>query len=214
MQFHGNAQNMSAHVYYLTWFLEQGFDVMTFDYRGYGQSEGEVDRAGLIADSLLVLQYVHKHFSEQKIILLGQSLGGAKLSVALSQYPQQNVFSMLILDSTFYSYRSVVRRKIAGIWPLWPFQYPLAFLFSDQKQPGNNYANICSPTFLTHGTADPVVPFDEAEDIYSELQQHKNTKFFKFTSKQHLAAFSYGRKSRQTKTLLKFWQDKVTKNKN
>ena len=38
-QFHGNAQNLSSHYGSVIWAIQAGLDVVTFDYRGYGQSE-------------------------------------------------------------------------------------------------------------------------------------------------------------------------------
>ena len=46
IQAHGNAQNMSTHFYSMIWFLKQGYRVVTFDYRGFGNSTGKPTRSG------------------------------------------------------------------------------------------------------------------------------------------------------------------------
>ncbi|MBF0442988.1 MAG: alpha/beta hydrolase, partial [Oligoflexales bacterium] len=46
VQFHGNAQNMTAHVAFVHWLIKYGYYVVAFDYRGYGGSTGDPDRKG------------------------------------------------------------------------------------------------------------------------------------------------------------------------
>src|SRR5690348_6616855 len=41
VQFHGNSQNISSHYASLVWLTRQGYNLFTFDYRGYGDSPGE-----------------------------------------------------------------------------------------------------------------------------------------------------------------------------
>jgi len=47
---HGNAQNVSAHILNAAWLPEQGYNVFTIDYRGYGQSTGAPDIEGALHD--------------------------------------------------------------------------------------------------------------------------------------------------------------------
>lgn len=60
---------------------------LVFDYRGYGSSRGsqKPSEAGLVADALTALKYLHIKASRgeidrSKIILCGRSLGGAVVS--------------------------------------------------------------------------------------------------------------------------------------
>src|SRR4051794_28452662 len=48
--FHGNGENISTHFAALVWVLDHGYEFFIFDYRGYGASEGELDRAGAVSD--------------------------------------------------------------------------------------------------------------------------------------------------------------------
>lgn len=50
IHFHGNAQNMTAHFSFVDWLPEEGFNVFTFDYRGYGRSAGAPERQGVFDD--------------------------------------------------------------------------------------------------------------------------------------------------------------------
>lgn len=190
VQFHGNGQNMTAHAMYLQWFLDHGFDALTFDYRGYGQSQGKPDRAGIIEDGKRVLDYAAQKFKGQRIILFGQSLGGAIAVSALHQRGKQSDFAMLLLDCPVASYRSVVRRKAASIWLLWPFQYPISWFFSNEYDPQPYYANIGIPTFMAHSEGDSIVDIEESQDILNVLDPKLTKEYATVPSDRHLATFA------------------------
>ena len=40
VQFHGNAQNQTVHIFIVIWLVDKGYRVVSFDYREYGQSTG------------------------------------------------------------------------------------------------------------------------------------------------------------------------------
>ncbi|MFO8142707.1 MAG: alpha/beta hydrolase, partial [Marinobacter sp.] len=55
---HGNAQNISAHIFNVAWLPEQGYNVFTIDYRGYGQSTGAPDIEGTLHDAETGLRWL------------------------------------------------------------------------------------------------------------------------------------------------------------
>jgi len=65
---------------YAAKFSEEGFDVVTFDYNGFGESEGnaEIIPNNQIQDILNVILYLKREeaFQENKLLLWGSSLGG------------------------------------------------------------------------------------------------------------------------------------------
>ena len=84
VQLHGNAHNVSSHYRYVTWLVAEGVNVLCFDYRGYGLSEGKPERAGILKDSRAAIRYAASRpdVDPDRIVLLGQSLGGANAVVA------------------------------------------------------------------------------------------------------------------------------------
>ena len=80
IHFHGNAQNMSAHLIFSHWLTSYGYNVLAFDYRGYGASQGIPDQDGLVRDGQAVLKYAMEHpdIKQGPFMILGQSLGGAE----------------------------------------------------------------------------------------------------------------------------------------
>jgi len=55
---HGNAANISNHLPLIAWLPAAGFNVLTFDYRGYGRSSGKPTIQGLVDDTRAALAWL------------------------------------------------------------------------------------------------------------------------------------------------------------
>jgi fermentation-respiration switch protein FrsA (DUF1100 family) len=167
LHFHGNAQNMTAHILFTFWLVDAGYDLVVFDYRGYGKSSGSPDREGMVIDARDVIGYVNSHFlsPEDDFIILAQSLGGAIAvpAVATAKDRRPDVF---VIDSTFSSYRGIAQDKLAGFWLTWPLQWPLSFLVSNDFSPIDYADQIKMPVMMLHGTKDDVTPLAAARDLF------------------------------------------------
>lgn len=170
LHFHGNAQNMTAHLLFTFWLLDAGYDLVIFDYRGYGKSSGTPSRLGVVNDGLDILAHVSKtyHREGEDFVVIGQSLGGAIAIPALALWKGRSP-DALVLDSTFTSYREIARDKLAGIWLTWPFQWPLSFLVSDDLSPIDFAAQVRLPLVMMHGTNDDVTPLRFARSLFEAL---------------------------------------------
>src|SRR5690242_5145539 len=75
--FHGNGGNVTNVGWLAESLAQRGFNVLVFDYRGYGLSNGEAaDEAGLYLDGEAALRYLvnEKQVAPSRIVLYGQSL--------------------------------------------------------------------------------------------------------------------------------------------
>ncbi len=197
--FHGNAQNLSAHYLALSWMVRHRYDVWVWDYRGYGLSQGEAQSAGVYEDTLAALSFVHelieekrKRDKEQKLILVGQSLGGNLLMKALEDSPYQKDADFLVLDSTFLSYKELARDKLASVWFLWPIQHLSYVLISDGYSPQDNLAKIQIPTLVIHGEKDHVIPFHYGREVYESLKTPKKW-FWEVKEGTHISTLGSGK---------------------
>ncbi|TGK13126.1 alpha/beta hydrolase [Leptospira fletcheri] len=168
LQFHGNGENMSTHFISLVWLVNYGYELYTYDYRGYGASGGKPDPESLYEDSLLVLEQVHSYARsiDRKLIVYGQSLGGAVALRAVPDMKTKDHLSLVVADGTFSSYRDVaVQTGNKILFP--PMGYLLGPFFSDTMSPKNFISKISPiPLLVVHGTEDPVVPFSNGKEVF------------------------------------------------
>lgn len=192
LQFHGNAENMSSHFLNLAWVLKEGFDLLVFDYRGYGFSEGTPDRAGVHADGLAALAWAladHRARKTKHLIVFGQSLGGAVAARAVAEFPDADKISLLVQDSTFGSYQGIAAAKLGGrVW-LWPF-YPLAFLaVDDELASAPVMASLRVPVLGIHAPNDAVVPYRLGRTNFAQVRTRKW--WWKLPTGQHTDVFHH-----------------------
>lgn len=191
VHFHGNAQNMTSHFSFVSWLPAQGFNLFVFDYRGYGKSEGRPERQGLFEDSMAALEYVagRPGIDHSRLLVLGQSLGGANAIAALGSRPFVGIRAVAI-DSAFVSYRSIVRDKIGGMPFLSFFRAPLShLLIGDSLSPDAVVARIAPiPLLIIHGTHDTVVPHSHGQRLFQLAGEPKQ--FWSIPGGEHTDAFA------------------------
>ena len=167
IQFHGNAENMTSHFLSVYWLAREGWDVLAFDYRGYGASGGKKSLAGAVADGAAALAYARGKAPGLPLVVLGQSLGGALAVASLDRDGGAGV-AAVVLDSTFSSYRRVARDKLGSVWLTWPFQWPLSLLFSDRWAPDRLIQRRKPVALLMLASpGDRVVPYAEGRRLFA-----------------------------------------------
>jgi len=160
LYFPGNAQNRHDRIDDLREVASCGFDVLIFDYRGFGDSDGSPTESSLTADARLVWQYACESlgYHANRIVVFGESLGGA---VALSMWSETNPDrpqpAALILNSTFASMSQTVEWQ----YPLFPFQ----FLLLDRWPSIKHIGRVQTPVVVFHGTSDELIPIAHARAL-------------------------------------------------
>ncbi|MFP4146428.1 MAG: alpha/beta hydrolase [Halorhodospira sp.] len=168
VHFHGNAQNISTHVAAVWWLPRHGFQVLTFDYRGFGRSEGEPSFSGLHQDGRAALRAAMEHeaVDPQRLLVLGQSLGASVAITTTARWEGQSPVG-LVAESPFDSYRNIAREKLGSFWLTWPFQYPLSWLLSDGYAPRKHIGALAPiPILLIAGSEDQTVPLAHSKRLY------------------------------------------------
>ena len=191
LQLHGNAENISSHVNSVLWLTLEGYDVFTFDYRGYGRSEGSPTQDGVHRDAQAALETVLTlpDINKERLFVLGQSLGGAIAVYAVANSEHKNRVKALILDSAFSSYRDIAREKLARFLLTWPFQYPLSLLFSDYYSPVKWIRTVHPlPVLIIQGDQDRIVPVHHASILYRTALDPKE--LWVVNGVGHIQAFS------------------------
>ncbi|PBI82651.1 esterase [Variovorax boronicumulans] len=165
VHFHGNAQNMSSHWRFVAWLPAQDYNVFVFDYRGYGESEGEPEPRGVFEDSNAALDHVRARadVDASRLFVFGQSLGGTNAIAAVGSGNRAGVKAVAI-ESTFYSYRSIANDKLPGA----------GLLVRDDYAASKFVAAIAPiPLLLIHGTADAVIPHHHSQRLLADAKEPK-----------------------------------------
>lgn len=166
VHFHGNGENMTSHYLFVYWLALEGWDLLVWDYRGYGASGGKKSIAGSVEDGVAALAWARAK-APGPLVVIGQSLGGALALAALERDGGEGV-KAVVLDSTFASYRALAQDKLSRLWLTWPLQWPLSrLLISDRFKPSRLAARRKpAPLLVLHAEGDPVVPAVHGRALY------------------------------------------------
>lgn len=153
---HGNAGNIGDRLGTIEVFNKMGYDVMVYDYRGYGASTGEPSEQGTYWDSLTVWNYVkgERGIPPEKIVLFGRSLGGG-VSSWLAEQVQPGA---LILESTFLSAPAMARK----MFPYLPVNLICRFDYHTDRR----MKNISCPVVIAHSVDDEMIPFKHGKKLF------------------------------------------------
>jgi len=190
IQFHGNAENISAHYMNLVWVLNQGYDLFTFDYRGYGRSSDvKPNPQNTVEDGIKAIRWVHQKYPNLPIVIVGQSIGGAIALRAAYELRKEIPILLIVADSTFLSYKEAGSSVLSHSWLTWPFQWLSYLVLSDSYAPGNHVAELApTPLLVIHGSKDQVIDFKLGEEIFAIAKEPKE--FWKVENGRHIDVFS------------------------
>lgn len=165
---------MTAHFYFLYWMLKYGYDFMTFDYHGYGTSGGDPTPQKVVEDGHAALRKMRELYPKKKIVVLGQSLGGAIALRSVIDMKDEIKVASVVIDSSFASYRSAARSIAAHSWITWLFQ-PIAWLLmNDEYAPKDRLNELAPiPLLVAHGDRDPIIDLGLGQDLYDRMPEPK-----------------------------------------
>ena len=159
---HGNAGNISLRLHFYAAWLELGVNVFTFDYRGFGRSEGKPNEEGTYLDGQAAVQWLrHRGFAPQHIIALGKSLGGGVASELALREP----LGGLILQNTFMSIPDIGSE-------LFPW-LPVRWLHRIKYDTVNKLPRIKTPVLVAHSRSDELIGFHHAERNFKAANEPK-----------------------------------------
>ena len=173
VHFHGNAGNITSHFPQVAWLPAFGWNVLCFDYRGYGRSEGRPSRDGLVRDGHAAIDYVRSRpdVDPARIVVFGQSLGAA---VAVVVVAAREDVAGLVCDGGFSHYRRVVAWHIRRNPLLRVVAFWIPWLMDDGYDPIDSVARVApTPLLILHGTADDVVDPAMAWELYQAAGEPK-----------------------------------------
>lgn len=168
-------------------FIEAGWGVIAFDYRGRGTSSGIFSQSGALSDIKTIYKYLRsKNICPSDIGIIGHSMGCGVAADFCSR--EKTAFTVLINP---FSKASDMAKRIAikanlpeftrnCIQKLPSMLIPLQNRFDNEKA----LNKIKSPVLILHTTKDPVIPVEFARRLYLK-NQRKNVRFVELNDCDH-----------------------------
>lgn len=151
---HGNAGCIEYWGLRASDFVSKGYDVLMYDYRGFGKSTGKVRNEKMMyADAEMIYNELLFDYKERDIIVYGISLGtGIATYIAYNHHP-----ITLILETPYFNFYDVAKFH----YPYLPNSILLHYEFKT-----NEYIHqLKSEVYLFHGTEDETIPYKSSERL-------------------------------------------------
>lgn len=168
--FHGNSGNISD----VDWIGEslaaRGFNVLLFDYRGYGRSEGEVeDERSIYADGDAAYHYiVSRGVRPERLVLYGQSLG----TTVVADLAARQKCGAVIIESGLSSADDMGTAALP-----WLPRF-LHVLGKNRFESARKLSRVHCPVLITHGNPDPIIPTEEGRRLFAAANEPKRLMIF------------------------------------
>ncbi len=168
---HGNAGNIQLWGQRAHYFTELGYDVILYDYRGYGKSTGSIKREKTMYDDAeFIFNHVKDNYQNEEIVFYGISLGSGIAAYLAQKFNP----SKLILETPYYSFLDVVKFH----YPYLPAQLISKYRFKTYRF----LDNVSSETILLHGDMDNIIPVESSERL---ARLHDHVTFYKIKGGAH-----------------------------
>lgn len=157
----GNAGNMSYRIDLIRIFNNLNLSILIFDYRGFGKNEGNPTEKGTYLDAEAAWDYLinTKHYPAAKLILYGQSLGGA----IAAEMALRHEAAALIIESSFKS----VHELGSKFFPYIPVKLISRFHYATIEK----IDRINCPKLIIHSPDDEIVPYTHGIALFEKARE-------------------------------------------
>ena len=162
--FHGNGGPLSYFYSDINYIHSLGYNIMAYDYPGYGKSEWFPYKEKVDEFSKIFYKHVkkEKNIQDEKLIIWWYSIGTA---VAAS-FATENNFERIILVGTLAS-RHEMSRKI--FW----FALQKLFFLKDSYDTKTLVKQFKKPALMIHGNNDSIVPLQQWKQVFENYAWKK-----------------------------------------
>ncbi|RMV96522.1 Bem46 protein [Pseudomonas caricapapayae] len=172
---HGSRWNLTGQLFRIQQLKAQGYSILAIDYRGFGQSMGQLPSEKSVYEDARVAWQRLKQLQPdpQRRLIYGHSLGGAvavDLAAELGRDAKKDNAPIqargLIIESTFTNLADVAT-ALANT------SLPVRWLLSQKFDSLDKIADIHMPVLIVHGTEDRYVPARFSEQLFDAAQEPK-----------------------------------------
>lgn len=171
---HGNTGTRAIHhrVELVKILSAAGYHVLSFDYRGFGDSSGEPSEAGLTADALYLYRWAKQHSGGGRVYLWGHSLGtGVATNAALRSQEEGSVVDAVILEAPYTSiWKATECHVLAKMFSILPGVKSLLLQTLERNKLSlandDNLKTLESPLLVLHAEDDGILPYHMGQELY------------------------------------------------
>ncbi|MDU8429924.1 alpha/beta fold hydrolase [Pseudomonas syringae pv. actinidifoliorum] len=172
---HGSRWNLTGQLFRIQQLKAQGYSILGIDYRGFGQSMGQLpSEKSVYEDARIAWQRLKQLQPDpQRRLIYGHSLGGAvavDLAAELGHDAEKDDAPVqargLIIESTFTNLADVAT-ALANT------SLPVRWLLSQKFDSLDKIADIHMPVLIVHGTEDRYVPARFSEQLFAAAKEPK-----------------------------------------
>ncbi|MCC6239188.1 MAG: alpha/beta hydrolase [Phycisphaerales bacterium] len=184
---HGLGANKSTQLSLGQWGLAAGYNLLSFDFRAHGQSQGQLATFGELErlDVLAAVGWLQQNRPGQsrKIFGVGASMGAAALlAAAADPSPQGQAIDAVVLYASYADFNSLAK-TVADRQFIWPLNLlvrylavPMAEAQTGQRltqfSPQRLIADIWPrPVMIIHGMNDEIIPYEQGEQLAEHAAQ-------------------------------------------
>jgi fermentation-respiration switch protein FrsA (DUF1100 family) len=181
---HGLGNNRYYNYPLAEYFLEMGYNVITFDQRSTNENTAKYTTFGYYEkyDVIDLVDYVEEYAQERKIGIWGASYGGATAGLALGYENMDERIDFMILDCPVSSMKWMVEQEMKNM----DIGIPVGYMtwcgnMINNFKLGFTYqkANVASalkdmktPVFIINSKVDSVTPYFMGKDIYDAIPEN------------------------------------------
>lgn len=163
-------------------FLHENFNLLFFDFRYFGDSEGAATSIGVKEpdDLAAAIQYLHTR-GVNEVGVWGLSMGGAVALMSASKLKEikavvaESSYARLDMMGDSYASYSVIRSGLRAIFR-W-YCYIFYGVDLNKESPMSLAKRITIPVLLIHSIDDQLIPFSQAQLINNSLKNNPNAQF-------------------------------------
>jgi uncharacterized protein len=189
---HGVRWNLTGQLFRIEQLHALGYSVLAIDYRGFGQSHGELPSETTVYEDARIAweRFQTLQPDPSKRLIYGHSLGGAVAIDLAAELGKQLPLPVrgLVIESTFTSLADVAT-AVANT------SLPVRWLLSQKFDSIDKIADIRMPLLVVHGLDDRYVPPRFSEQLFKAAQEPKRLMLVPGASHNNsmsLAGRSYG----------------------
>ncbi len=178
---HGVRWNLTGHTFRIEQLRAMGYSVLAIDYRGFGQSKGDLPSEASVYEDARVAweRFTQMQPDASKRLIYGHSLGGAvavDLAADLAAQAKKDNVAVpargLVIESTFTTLGDAVAQVADSKLPVkW---LPVRWLLSQKFDSIDKIVDIDMPLLVVHGLADQFMPSRFSQQLFNAANEPKH----------------------------------------